>query len=173
MQVQPGQSRSGQAGSECCHSPGDWRVRSVHSEKAGREDSAPTSVLFAMPTLLTKRKAVSAQPLCEVAAGSPESLARGMLSSGFPVNPGELPASRARWARVPPNPKRTGSLEHEGRSMEANNPQRGKPVAKGNRRRQLRVDEQSYEPIVPRKVENRRAPARGGHGIHWREGANR
>ena len=32
VQVQPGQSRSGQAGSECCHSPGDWRVRSVHSE---------------------------------------------------------------------------------------------------------------------------------------------
>ena len=33
--------------------------------------------------------------------------------------------------------------------------------------------EQSYEPIVPAKVENRRAPARGGHGIHWREGANK
>jgi len=33
--------------------------------------------------------------------------------------------------------------------------------------------EQSYEPIVPAKVENSRAPARGGHGIHWREGANK
>jgi len=32
VQVQPGQSRSGQAGSECCHSSGDWRVRSVHSK---------------------------------------------------------------------------------------------------------------------------------------------
>jgi hypothetical protein len=32
VQFQPGQSRSGQAGSECCHSSGDWRVRSVHSE---------------------------------------------------------------------------------------------------------------------------------------------
>ena len=31
-----------------------------------------------------------------------------------------------------------------------------KPVAKGDRRRQLRVDEQSYEPIVPMKVANRR-----------------
>jgi hypothetical protein len=41
VQLQPGQSRSGQAGSECCHSSGDWRVRSVHSEEAGREDSAP------------------------------------------------------------------------------------------------------------------------------------
>jgi hypothetical protein len=32
VQVQPGQSRSAQAGSACCHSLGDWRVRSVHSE---------------------------------------------------------------------------------------------------------------------------------------------
>jgi len=32
VQVQPGQSSSVQAGSECCHSPGDWRVRSVHSK---------------------------------------------------------------------------------------------------------------------------------------------
>jgi hypothetical protein len=36
-----------------------------------------------------------------------------------------------------------------------------------------RVGEQSYEPIVPAKVENRRAPERGGHGSHWREGVNR
>ena len=34
---------SEQAGSECCHSPGDWWVRSVHSKEAGREDSAPKS----------------------------------------------------------------------------------------------------------------------------------
>jgi hypothetical protein len=32
---------SEQAGSESCHSPGDWWVRSVHSKEAGREDSAP------------------------------------------------------------------------------------------------------------------------------------
>jgi RNA-directed DNA polymerase len=33
--------------------------------------------------------------------------------------------------------------------------------------------EQSYNPIVPTKVENRRAPARGGHGVHGREGGSR
>ena len=33
--------------------------------------------------------------------------------------------------------------------------------------------EQSYNSIVPTKVENRRAPARGGHGNHWREGGSR
>jgi NAD(P)H dehydrogenase (quinone) len=32
VQVQPGQSRSGQVSNECCHSSGDRRVRSVHSE---------------------------------------------------------------------------------------------------------------------------------------------
>ena len=49
-------------------------------------------------------------------------------------------------------------------------PQRGVPANKGDRRRQEGVGEQSYEPIVPMKVGNRRAPARGGHGTHWREG---
>jgi len=33
--------------------------------------------------------------------------------------------------------------------------------------------EQSYNPILPMKVENCRAPARGGHRIHWREGGSR
>ena len=34
---------SQQTGSQCCHSPGDRWVRSVHSKEAGREDSAPKS----------------------------------------------------------------------------------------------------------------------------------
>jgi hypothetical protein len=46
-----------------------------------------------MPTSLAWRKAASGPPLCEVEAGSPESLARGMLTEGLPVNPGELPTS--------------------------------------------------------------------------------
>ena len=79
-----------QAGSGCCHSPGDWWVRSVHSKEAGREDSAPKTRLVAMPTLLTRRKAASGRPICEVVPGSPESLARGMLPKRFPMNPGEL-----------------------------------------------------------------------------------
>jgi hypothetical protein len=35
------------------------------------------------------------------------------------------------------------------------------------------MDEQSYDPVVPVKVENRRASERSGHGIHWREGGNK
>jgi hypothetical protein len=43
---------SRQVSSECCHSPGDWWVRSVHSKEAGREDSAPKSYIVATPTPL-------------------------------------------------------------------------------------------------------------------------
>jgi hypothetical protein len=52
-------------------------------------------------------------------------------------------------------------------------PLRGVPAVKGDRRPQERVGEQSYEPILPMKVGNRRAPERGGHDTHWRKGANR
>jgi hypothetical protein len=45
--------------------------------------------------------------------------------------------------------------------------------AKGNRRWQGRVGEQSYDPSVPMKVGNRRASERSGHDTHWRDGANR
>ena len=113
VQVQPGQSRSGRAGSECCHSPGDWRVRSVHSEKAGREDSAPKSDNIAMSTPFTRWKAASGGPSARGRPGSPESLARGMLSRGFPANPGELatsPESGLGYAQ----PKGTRSPGNEG-----------------------------------------------------------
>ena len=97
-----------------------------------------------------------------------------MLPKGFPVNLGELPVSAAHWASVRPNPNVTrspGTREIPKGSEQALDEQQ--PVAKGDRRQQLRADEQSYEPIVPMKVANRRAPARGGHDTHWREGANR
>lgn len=68
----------------------------------------------AMPTPLAWRKAASGQPLCEVGPGSPESLARGMLSKGFPVNPGELAASAHTGRLVPPNPNGTWSAGGEG-----------------------------------------------------------
>jgi hypothetical protein len=42
-----------------------------------------------------------------------------------------------------------------------------------DRRKHGRMLEQSYNPTVPMKVGNRRAPARGGHGTHWREGGSK
>ena len=117
--------------------------------------------LIAMPTPCCRRKAAFGTPLGEVCSRSPESLARGMLTKGLPVNPGELPTSpeyglgdaqpkgtRSRGKRVAPREAKQ-ALDEE------------KPVAKGDRRRQLRVGEQSYDSIVPMKVENRRAPEKG------------
>src|SRR5262249_30327464 len=68
----------------------------------------------------------------EVAKESPESLARGMLSKGIPVNPGELPT-----------PVRTG---YGSTQPERNQVPREMRASHG--RRQGRVGEQSYEPIV-------------------------
>jgi hypothetical protein len=63
MKSNGGESRpakaSERAGSECCHSPGGWWVRSVHSKEAGREGSAPKSYNVAMPTPSQQRKAPS------------------------------------------------------------------------------------------------------------------
>jgi hypothetical protein len=45
---------------------------------------------------------------------SPESLARGMLSKGFPVNPGELPTSPEQWVWLRPTQTEPGLVGHEG-----------------------------------------------------------
>jgi hypothetical protein len=110
---------------------------------------------------------------CEVALRSPESLARGMLSTGLPVNPGGLAASPEPGVSVQPDPNEPGPNGSEGAPGKRTDPQRGVPGGKGDQSRRGRGSEQSYEPIVPVKVANRRAPARGGHDTHRREGGNR
>ena len=110
-------------------------MRSVHNEKVGREGSAPKSNLVAMPTPLTRRKAASGSDrYSEVVLGSPESLARGMLPQGLPRNPRELAiSSRTAVAGVTESPR----VDQRGHG---------------------RMVEQSYDPILPAKVGNRRAP---------------
>lgn len=138
---------SAQADSECCHSPGDWWVRSVHSKEAGREDSAPKTRLVAMPTLLTRRKAASGRPLLRGRAGVAGVPSSGHASKRIPHEPRESSPSSLAGA-VRPAPRETvGACQ--------------------------RMEEQSYDPVVPMKVGNRRASARSGHGTHWREGGNR
>jgi hypothetical protein len=138
---------SEQAGSECCHSPGDWWVRSVHSKEAGREGSAPKSVSVAMPTPLGERKAASGHDRnCEGRPGIAGVPSSGHVSKDFPRTQESSPSPLARVERRPP--RETGG-------------DRG------------RMDEQSYDLVVPVKVENRRASERSGHGIHWREGGNK
>jgi hypothetical protein len=129
--------------------------------------------LIVMPTPFCRRKAVSGTPLCEVWPGSPESLARGMLTEGFPVNPGELPASPLSGLLVAPKPKTPGLRGERAAPERSERPSNGVSCCQGKPEAQARAGEQSYDSILPMKVENRRAPARGGHDIHWREGMNR
>ena len=129
--------------------------------------------LIAMPTPCCRRKAEFGAPLGEVCSGSPESLARGMLTKGFPVNPGELPASPQSGHPVAPNPKTPGLRGERDAPERSERPSSGVSCGQGKPEAQARAGEQSYDSIVPMKVENRRAPARGGHDIHWREGMNR
>jgi hypothetical protein len=173
VQVRPGQSRSGQTSSECCVSSGDRRVRSVHSEEAGREDSAPTSSLIATPTSSRQRKAASGQPIVRGCTG-----VAGVSSQGHAFKRTSREPRRARYlSRIgcgSTQPEKNQVLRETRASHgKQTDPRRGVPTAKGDRRRQERVGEQSYEPIVPSKVGNRRASERSGHGTHRREGANR
>src|SRR5215831_20939952 len=88
-----------------------------------------------MPTPLTRRKAVSGSDrYSEVVPGSPESLARGMLLQGLSRNPRELAiSSRTAVAGEKESPR----VDQRGHG---------------------RMVEQSYDPTVPMKVGNRRAP---------------
>ena len=100
MKVQPGQSRSGQAGSESCHSPGDRRVRSVDSEEAGREDSAP------------KAFAVADADAVSLAEGSiwATVMARSPRAAGV-HSPGHVSTGAPQEPRRAPHPLRTKRRE--------------------------------------------------------------
>src|SRR5712692_8479576 len=98
---------STQADSECCHSPGDWWVRSVHSKEAGREDSAPKTRLVAMPTLLTRRKAASGRPLLRGRAGVAGVPSSGHASKGISQEPRRAPPSPPHHGRYR-SPRETG-----------------------------------------------------------------
>jgi hypothetical protein len=101
-------------------------------------------------------------------------LDRGMFSKGSPVNPGELATSLEEGAKVPRGRSRSRFASQVGRARRSEiSPHQGQPTPREDRRRRSWVTQQSYEPILPMKVENPRAPARGGQGIHWREGGNR
>ena len=126
------------------------------------------------PTLLLSGRQHPDSRLCEAGPGVAGVARPGHAFKGISREPRRAPCLCRMVGVGPAQPKHDQVPGDEGSPhRKRTNPQREKPAAKGNRRQQLRADEQSYEPIVPMKVENRRAPARGGHGIHWREGANR
>jgi hypothetical protein len=109
-----------------------------------------------MPTFSKRRKAAfSSNRYCEVVLGSAVSLARGMLSKRLAGNPRELP--------ILSHTRRKHLWIWVGRYMQP----------RVDRRKHGRMVEQSYNPIVPVKVGNRRASARSGHETHWREGGSK
>jgi hypothetical protein len=76
------------------------------------------------------------------------------------MNPGKSLGLFGNLGKVPPTqiePGLWGTRVFPKRSEMTLNTK--SPAAEGNRRRQLRTGEISYEPIVPVKVENRRARA--------------
>jgi hypothetical protein len=94
------------------------------------------------------------RPLSRGRADSPGSLAQGMLHKD---DPGTEESS--------PSPLTLGGPPLQGVERYAQ--------PRVDRRKRGRMLEQSYDPVLPRKVGNRRAPARGGHGTHWREGGSK
>ena len=172
MKVQPGQSHSRQAGSESCAWPGDRRAkrrqqgsrpRGFSSEIVCRRDADAVSLAEGSIQMTDNARLFGV-------AGVPSP---GHAFKWTPREPRRTPylsrtgcgSAQPKWNQVP----RDVRVAHGKRT----NPRRGEPAAEGDQRWQARVGEWSYEPIVPAKVENRRAPERGGHGSHWREGANR
>ena len=108
-----------------------------------------------MPTFSKRRKAAfSSNRYCEVVLGSAVSLARGMFPKRLAGNPRELPIL---------SHTRRNAFGWVGRYVQP----------RVDRRKHGRMVEQSYNPIVPVKVGNRRASEKSGHGTHWREGGSK
>src|SRR5215831_17786153 len=88
VKIRPGQRRSGQAGCEPCLSPGDWWGRSVGSEEAGREGTAPKSFTVADADAVclaegSIRTTATARSLGAAGVPSP-----GHAFTGIPQEPG-------------------------------------------------------------------------------------
>ena len=105
-----------------------------------------------MPTPLGERKAVSGRPLWQGRSGVAGVPSSGHASKGILQEPKRAPhllphrEERLLYGRYV-TPRETGGTRRDA--------------------------EQSYDPILPVKVGNRRASARSGHGTYWREGGNK
>ncbi len=156
MEFQPGQSRSGQAGSEPCLSPGDWRGRSVGSEEAGREGSAPKTFAVAEVDAVSLaedciRTTVTARSLGAAGVPSP-----GHAFTGIPQEPGRPPVSsrtRTGMARLTATGPAPAGLDALARGTNVH-PAEGYRAVKGDRRRPGRAGRRLTTLIVPGKVGN-------------------
>ena len=110
-----------------------------------------------MPTLLAWRKAASGRPISRGWLEPPESLARGTLPQGLPRNAGELSISSIFRVWHSPSPMCQALSRRDACFKERTSIPLEVSAGKGDRSRPGRMVEQSYDPIVPMKVENRRA----------------
>jgi hypothetical protein len=157
VKIQPGQSRSGQAGSEPCLSSGDWRERSVGSEDAGREGSAPKSYTVADVDVVSLaedsiRTTARARSLGAAGVRSP-----GHAFTGIPQEPGRPPASsrtnrhRHHLTAMGPGPGWYGCT---GQGSKHRIQRREVPCRQGRPETAGMGGEESYDSIVPAKVGN-------------------
>jgi hypothetical protein len=156
VRIQPGQRRSGQAGSEPCLSPGDWRGRSVGSEEAGREGAAPKTFAVADVDAVSLAEDSIWMTVMRGHWEPPESLARGTLSKGFSRNLGGLPPPPARdrhWHRLTAMGPAPAGMDALARGANDASKRRGTAPSRetGDGRDGL---EESYDSIVPGKVGN-------------------
>ena len=91
MKVQSGKSRSGQAGSESCLSPGDRRERSVDSEEMGCRGFSSEIYDIAEAEVFEMTEGRIQWTVMRGSKEPPESLALGTLSKGFSRNLGKPP----------------------------------------------------------------------------------
>ena len=113
VEVQPGQSRSGQAGSACCAVSGDRWGEAYTARKRAARVQLRNRFFVSVPTLLAWRKAALGRASRRGRSEPTESPARGTLSQGFPRNLGELLISSRNpgWVRPVgngPGPRQLG-----------------------------------------------------------------
>jgi hypothetical protein len=173
VQVQPGQSLASrpEASVASRRATGGWK----HTQRGSRPRGFSSDTVYhrdADAVSASARQHPSNRHLrgCLGVAGVPSP---GHAFKGNPREPRRALYLPSNWVRFRPTRREPGPEENEGVPREANRPstrgtcRQGRPESAGKGR------ERSYEPIVPMKVANRRAPGRGGHGNHWREGGNR
>jgi hypothetical protein len=147
--------------------------RSVHSEKAGRECSAPKTFCRCDADAVSLAEGCIWYTGSRGVPGSPGSLVRGMLSKRLPANAGELTISAIlKLGMVHPdsNEPGPGSGEDVFRAERmildvAVSRHQGRPEGAGTDRRAVLEPHSTREGGEPQG-----SRTRGGHGTHWREG---
>jgi hypothetical protein len=175
VKVQPGQSRSGQAGSECCVASGDRWGEAYTARKRAARVSAPKTFLHGGANVVSLTDGCIGTTGIARSGPDRRSACPGQAFKGTPQEPGralylltkpgcgspQIKNLAHRWLRM----RRLGErMKHPAEEVPGC---QGRPEAFGKGR------EQSYEAILPMKVGNRRAPETGGHGTHWRQGLNK